>query len=396
MPSKEHKPLVAAQIGCGKFSAAQDFPNMTAHPGINLKWCCDLNYDAAKEKAEKFGVPNMTADFEEIMNDPAVDFIKIATSHEVHLPIIKAAAAAGKHVFCEKPLAMENDEALQIIKAVKNSDIKLCVDYNRRYAPALQALKKRFLEQWNNPRHQKWRYQESVRENLPEEDQAHFTIVVQDESSSYALGHLDPLRGGGTIIGESVHWLDLACHFFAPQLPIEIIAWGSRRLSHGINLKFSDGNTATIIFHTSGTFDYPKETYQITAKAALFRSLFFVENEYYGIPNTANETFPMQFDSMKNDIPEEGFSAYMKKYQLLAERSKTDYKTYENIHPFRVDKGHQHMLNAFVDAIINDRPSPCDEMDGYRATLLAKYAIKSLDFRQALTIPVEIFCPIFA
>jgi predicted dehydrogenase len=395
MSISSNKSLVAGQIGCGKFSQAQDFPNMTNHPQVNLKWCCDLDYDSANEKSKKFNVPHVSSDFNDIINDPEVDFIKIATSHEVHLPIIEAAAKAGKHIFCEKPLAMDNEEALKIIKAVKSGGIKLCVDYNRRQAPALRALKKRFLQQWKNPQHQEWRYLESPRESLPEEDQAHFTIMIQDESASYAMGHLDPLRGGGTIIGESVHWLDLACHFFAPQIPVEIMAWGSRRLSHGINLKFSKGDTATIIFNTSGTFDYPKEVYQIAAKASLLRSIFFVENEYYGIPDASNETFAMQFDSMNGEISEDGFAGYMKKYKLLAERSGNNYKTYENANPFRVDKGHKHMLNAFVDSILNDKPSPCNEIDGYRATLLAKYAMQSLDCRQALPVPTELFTPVF-
>ena len=145
---------------------------------------------------------------------------------------------------------------------------------------------------------------------LPEEDHTHLLIRIQDESSSYGLGHLDPLTGGGEIIGESVHWLDLACWFFAPQRPVEITAWGSSRLSHGIHLKFSGGDSMTLTFSCFGTFDYPKELFEVTAKASLMRSLFFVENNYYGIPGAAAETFPMQHYSGK--IKDEGFDAYLK------------------------------------------------------------------------------------
>ena len=123
--------LCAAQIGCGKFAHAQDLPNFTAHEGIDLKWACDSRIESAQAAAEKFGIRKVTSDFMDVINDPEVDFIKIATSHEVHLPIIQAAAKAGKHVFCEKPMAMDKEDAWRIMKAVKESGIKLCVDLNQ-------------------------------------------------------------------------------------------------------------------------------------------------------------------------------------------------------------------------------------------------------------------------
>ena len=122
------KQLTGAQIGCGKFAWSQDLPNMAAHPDIHLKWACDISLSNAKAAAEKFNIPCVTTDYLEIINDPEVDFIKIATSHEAHLPIIEAAAAAKKHVFCEKPMAMISEEAYKIIRAVRRSGIKLCVD----------------------------------------------------------------------------------------------------------------------------------------------------------------------------------------------------------------------------------------------------------------------------
>lgn len=84
---------------------------------------------------KKFGVPDVTANFMDVLNDPQVQMIKIATSHEVHMPIIEAAAAKGIHIFCEKPMAMEQKETFKIIRSVRRSGIKLCVDFNRRMAP---------------------------------------------------------------------------------------------------------------------------------------------------------------------------------------------------------------------------------------------------------------------
>lgn len=92
---------------------------MAKHPDVTLKWACDVNPDNAKNAAEQFHVPETTTDFMEVVNDPEVDMIKIATTHEAHLPIIEAAAKAGKHIFCEKPMAMHDKEAYLIMKAVR-------------------------------------------------------------------------------------------------------------------------------------------------------------------------------------------------------------------------------------------------------------------------------------
>ena len=388
------KVLTIGLIGCGAFAETQDLPNFTKHPQLNLKWCCDSNIEQAKAIAQKFSVPNVTNDFHDVINDPEVDLIKISTSHEVHLQIISVAATKGIHVFCEKPMALDETEAYHIIEAVQENKIKLCVDLNRRMAPSMHALKQQWKKQLAHPRHQPWRYIEMDRVPLPEEEKSHLTMNIQDESSSYRISHFNPLKGGGQILGETVHWLDLACWFFAPQLPIEITAWGDCRLSHGVNVKFSGGDTATINVHCSGTFEYPKEIYHLTARGGLFQNLFFVENRYYGIPGQEKEIFSMQHDCMYNTVPEDGFDAYMRKYNLRNQQIAGNSKEVYNSLPFLVDKGHYAMLSAFIDAVIDDTPSPCNEIAGFISTHLAKLAIQSIELRQTLPVLVNNITPI--
>ncbi len=383
--------LIVGQVGCGAFAEAQDFPNLVKNPHTEIKWCCDLSLDCARKMAAMFAVPKVTSDYMAVINDPEVDLIKISTSHEVHLPIVQAAAAAGKHIFCEKPMAMEEDEAFQIVRAVRKGGVKLCVDLNRRMAPAMQALRDRWLEHKHNPKHQPWRYIEVERKQFPEETQTQFLVRIQDESTSYRLVHLDPLRGGGLIIGESVHWLDLVCWFFAPQVPVEINAWGSTRFSHGINLIFSAGDTATIIFNCGGSFDYPKELYEVTHNGALLRNRCFVENEYFGIPGLNHETFGLQHDCLPDVGTEGGFCGYMQKSMARGKALNANAKTGHGT--LAMDKGHEKMLNSFVDAVLNDKPSPCDEMAGYVSMYLARHAIKSIELGQALPILIEKLTP---
>lgn len=379
--------LVVGLIGCGAFAEEQDVPNFLRNDRTRIKWCCDVSLERARKLAARCGATETTADFLAVIRDPEVDLIKVSTSHEVHLPIIEAAAARGVHVFCEKPMALRQDEAFKIIAAVRRGGIKLCVDLNRRMAPAMHALRAAWQAQRAAPQHHPWRPMVVQRAQLPEEKWAHLLVNIQDESSSYRMVHLDPLRGGGEIIGETVHWLDLVCWFYAPQIPVQIQAWGSRRLSHGINLKFSGGDSATILFNCGGTFDYPKEYYEIASDAALFQGLFFLENRYHGIPGKSHETFPLQADDFRAEVPEPGFDAYLRKYTLRRERGRGG--------ALAVDKGHQRMLDGFVAAILENRPSPCDELAGYQATYLAQKAIESLQLGQALPIPVEEVTPCF-
>ena len=382
--------LTVAQVGCGAFAEGQDLPNFQRHPGLRVKWCCDTEEERARGLASRFDVPCVTTDVGEVVKDPEVDLIKIATSHEAHLPIIEAAAEHGKHVFCEKPMALAEDEAFAIIGAVRRSGIKLCVDLNRRMAPSLPALRRRWQEHVADPRHQPWRYVEVQRDLLPEEKRTQLLIRIQDESYSYRLVHLDPRHGGGLIMGESAHWFDLACWFFAPQVPVEIQAWGSARLSHGFHLSFSSGDTATLVFHCGGTFDYPKELYEVTAHGALLRGLFFVENEYFGIPGAEREAFALQHDPLP-ELGRPGFGGYMEKYRARVRGMTSSSK--EGHATLAVDKGHAAMLHAFVESIIHDRPSPCDELAGYLSVYLAQQAVRSIELRQSLPIPVDRVCP---
>ena len=387
---KDNK-LVVAQIGCGAFARSQHLPNITARKDLYLKYCCDVNLESAESAAAMFGAESAVADYREAINDSEVDFVSVATPHDLHLPIIQAAAAKGIHVFCEKPMAMEIPEAWEIIRAVKHGNIKLCVDLNRRMAPSMHALKRQVAAQQENPQHSPWRYIEVTREQFPEETRTNFLVRIQDESSSYRMIHMDPAHGGGSIIGESVHWLDLACWFFAPQVPVEINAWGSTRMSHGINLTFSGGDSATIIFDVCGTFDYPKEMFEVTSNAALFRNMFFVENRYYGIPGAQNEVFPLQRDGYKSEVPAEGFDAFMKKCDLQHQQAGDNIKFAGK--ELVVDKGHVAMLDGFINSIRNNTPSPCDEYAGMQATLLAKLAIESIKLKRALPVLQEEWLP---
>jgi predicted dehydrogenase len=381
------KRYVAGQIGCGAFAMEQHGPNLLRNPNIaGIKWACDVNVGNAKRYADQFSAAQTTASFEDITTDPEVDVICIATSHEIHAPIIESAARHGKHIFCEKPMAMTEEQAYRIIKAVRTNGVKLCVDYMRRTAPALVALKREWLKHKSHPRHQPWRYIEKPREKLIEEKATDFLVRVQDESASYRMVHLDPFSGGGLIIGEAVHWLDLACWLFGDDRPVTVRAWGSARMRYGIHVAFQSGNEATILMTPNGTFDYPKEVYEIACDGALFRNEFYVENQYYGRPGIENETFPLQRDGNRDVGLQGGLSGYLEKHKARARPSENTKQGWGDL---LADHGYEHIFDGFMDAILTNGPTPCDELAGFRATYLGELAMKSIELDKPLPVPVE-------
>jgi len=384
--SKTQK-FVAGQIGCGAFAVEQHGPNLVRNLHISkIKWACDVNNKNARNYADKYSAEKTTGSFEDVTTDPEVDIICIATSHEVHVPIIESAAVHGKQIYCEKPMAMDELQAYKIIRAIRKNRIKLCVGYMRRMSPAVVALKREWLKHKVNPQHQPWRYIETPREKFIEEKTTDFFVRVQDESSSYRLVHLDPFAGGGLIIGEAVHWLDLACWLFDDDRPVEIRAWGSARMRYGIHLAFESGNAATIVMTPNGTFDYSKELYEIAHDGALFRMEFFVENQYWGRPGIEKETFPLQWDSEPEVGKQGGFAGYLeKKKESIRNLSNAKQGWFSSL----VDHGYEPMFDTFVDSIINNTQTPCDELAGYRATYLGYLAMKSIELNKPLPIPVE-------
>jgi len=381
------KNFVVGQIGCGAFAVDQHGPNAMRHPHISkIKWACDLSEDVARAYADKFGVEKVTTSFEEITTDSEVDIILIATSHEAHVPIIESAAKNGKHIFCEKPMAMDERQAYQIIRAVRKNNVKLCVDYMRRRCPAIVALKREWLKHKDNPKHQSWRYTETTRDKLIEETCTDFLVRVQDESSSYRMVHLDPFRGGGLIIGEAVHWLDLACWLFDNDRPIGILAWGSGRMRWGIYITFQSGNAATLTMTPNGTFDYPKEIYEIACDGALFRNEYYLENQYYGRPGIEKEVFPLQRDTLPEIGKQGGLCGYLEKQKALTAETSNAKVNWSDL---AANHGYEEMFDGFIDSVINDTDTPCNELAGYRATYLGQLARKSIELNQPMPVEVD-------
>jgi len=129
-------PIVLGIIGTGRIGSMHLENICTRLPEFKLKWACDLKIENdAKmiELVKRFNIPNLTTDYKKVLADPEVQAIIITTSTDMHTEITLAAAAAGKDIFCEKPLSHSIEETKKVIKVVKDAKVKFQIGFNRRF-----------------------------------------------------------------------------------------------------------------------------------------------------------------------------------------------------------------------------------------------------------------------
>lgn len=374
----------AGIIGCGKFAEAQHLPNCASSEKIEL-YHCSSRSEKGRQTAEKFGSRKVSADYRELLKDPGVDMVILSVPHEMHTFYIGETLRAGKHLFCEKPMTMTMEEAYDVIRLARLNNVKLCVDYNRRFSPSMIDLRERFAAHRRDPQGKPRVYsQELNRPKWREEDQAMVMIRINDESITYGGVHIDWKQGGGQIIGEGCHWLDLM-PWLLGERPVRVTATGSKRLNYIVTLEFESGSLGCLIFSAAGTFEYPKELIEIQCRSRIFRSECFVENQYYGLGGAETRKFDLQQDLQPEVGREGGMAGYLAKIDVSG-REFAETGVFKYCFP---DKGHRGLLDAFAEAIAGDRPSPVDEYAGMRATYLSRRAMESITAGVPLPVNIE-------
>ncbi|WP_300759365.1 inositol 2-dehydrogenase [Janthinobacterium sp.] len=121
----------------GKIHAA----NLAAQPGVRFKYVVDVNQEAASTLAAQHG--GGSASIETALADPAIKAVVIASSTDTHADLILRSAAAGKAIFCEKPVDLTIDRARACAAAVKEANVLCMLGFQRRYDPTFAAVKRR-------------------------------------------------------------------------------------------------------------------------------------------------------------------------------------------------------------------------------------------------------------
>ena len=138
-----HRP--AGRVGLAVVGAGYWGPNLVrnaqAAPGIRLEWLCDLDVGRARRVLGDYSTVKVGADMAEVLADPAVHAVAVATPASTHAAVAMAALEAGKHVLVEKPLASSYNEGLQLVRAAEQRGLTLMCDHTYCYTPAVQAIR---------------------------------------------------------------------------------------------------------------------------------------------------------------------------------------------------------------------------------------------------------------
>lgn len=141
MSNSTSRKINIAVIGTGRMGSVHVANIVREIPQANLVAICDIRLDVAQAVADQLGIQRVVQDYHELLADPNIEAILIATSTNTHAEIIIAAAQAGKHIFCEKPLALDLESINQALASVDQAGVKLQVGFNRRFDKSFRHVR---------------------------------------------------------------------------------------------------------------------------------------------------------------------------------------------------------------------------------------------------------------
>ena len=130
-----------AVIGAGRIGKLHAEHLATRIPGVQLAAVADIDLAAAQETAARFNAPVAVADYRQLLDDKTIHAVIIASATDTHTEITQQTAAAGKHVFCEKPIDFDLERIDQTLAAVEKAGVKFQVGFNRRFDPNFRRVR---------------------------------------------------------------------------------------------------------------------------------------------------------------------------------------------------------------------------------------------------------------
>jgi len=239
-----------ACLGAGGFGRAVILPTLAQIPGLHPKILCAGGAAASSQAGEKQGFDLVTTDESAVFADPGVRAVFILTRHDLHAAQVLKALEAGQAAFVEKPLCLTLDELSGLESRISHLESPLLmVGFNRRFSPAARQVRE-FMAGVNQP------LTLSIRFNAGDIPAEHWT---QDEQ-----------QGGGRILGEACHAIDLAT-YLTGAVPVRVFAEcvGGPQAGRitmdqaAITLRHANGSISTILYTAGGDRAFPKERAEV-------------------------------------------------------------------------------------------------------------------------------------
>jgi len=260
-------------IGAGNFAQSMLLPHLKKNSNVSLRGVATISPLDTLDVAERFGFIYAASSADEILADPDVDAVIIATRHDTHAELAIQAMNSGKAIHLEKPLAMSSEEINQIVEEYQNnahdtsSSSFLMLGFNRRFAPMVKLAKEFITEQ-------------------PEP----LAIIYRVNAGYLPIDHWtqDPMQGGGRIIGEVCHFIDLL-QFFSDSKVTQVYARALPNQGKYLNdnvaitLSLENGSIGSVLYTANGNKSLSKENIEIFGggKVAIiddYKSIKFIEN----------------------------------------------------------------------------------------------------------------------
>jgi predicted dehydrogenase len=355
--SKPRATVRLGVIGAGNFASVVLLPAMRKLDHIEFVGIASASGVSAQHAAQKYGFGYAVSSADQILTDNNINTIAILTRHNLHTEQTIAALQAGKHVICEKPLALTESELAEIWKALQQSSYPsasadedlggddkseaeatsgnsstplLMVGYNRRFAPFAQELKT-FLGERQEPLVVQYRVNAGY---IPR------THWVHDQE-----------QGGGRIIGEACHFIDFLTYLVGAP-PVSVSALGLPDAEHYLEdnviltFNFPDGSIGSVTYLANGEKAFPKERVEVfwSGQVAVLD------------------------DFRKLEIFHAG------KHHVSRSRLKQD-------------KGHRAEWQVFVNAIRNGGPAPIPYHELFAVSQASFASVTALRTKQPIDIP---------
>jgi predicted dehydrogenase/threonine dehydrogenase-like Zn-dependent dehydrogenase len=289
-------------LGAGNYAGRVLIPAFAA-AGAQLHSVVSSGGVSAVHFGRKYGFARASTDGTAMLADPAVDTVVIATRHDAHARQVLAALQAGKHVFCEKPLCLTVDELAAIeTEARQRPHQVLMVGFNRRFAPQVVRIHQ-LLKAVAEPKH--------------------FVMTVNAGSIPADHWTQDRAVGGGRIVGEGCHFIDLLRHLTgAPVVRHHAVSLGRhpalevRDDKATITLEFADCSVGVVHYLANGDKGFPKERLEVFCAGKVLQLDNFRKLRGWG------------------------------------------WKGFSKLNLWRQDKGQQACAKAFVEAVRAGSPAP--------------------------------------
>ena len=230
--------LRVALVGAGNLARWVHLPNLKKIPNVQLHAVYSASSARGKNYALRFGAAYCCSDYQQILDDPEIDVVLVASRNTDHASQTLAALAAGKHVFVEKPMALTEEECRLISREAEASGKTLVVGFNRRFAPFYREMKRQL-----------------ARRAGP----AVLNCRVNSPTISGTYWMADP-AAGGAILGEACHFVDLM-YWLLESEPLSVSAYclpTGKQDPIGENnmvasFRFADGSIGNLTYCTVGS-----------------------------------------------------------------------------------------------------------------------------------------------